>query len=304
MLSPLRPLLMAAIVTLIVPSLAAAQSFTIHSARFDAESRAIVVTGAGFRDGVRVVLNGAVAPVVSVSATEVRAAAEALSPGTYRVSLWRRGELRSFYVAVGGGSGEPGPAGPPGPTGATGLVGPAGVPGPAGPTGAPGPEGPQGPIGPQGPAGPAGPAGSSAGLTVVAANGVTFGTAVGLQVPGPASVLLQDRGLWLVASVDSNGLNSMGAYALYLDSACQGLPFLALAGSAPLHRPLLTLTVGDPVAYYAGNPLAIDVFHGLSPLGLPGHCAPTAGTGFDFPVLAGPLQTFDMTRFPTPFTVK
>lgn len=303
--SSLRYTCTALLVFLIVPGLAAAQTFTINSARLDTDRREVVVNGAGFREGVRVVLNGAARSVVSVTPTEVRAAAGELPPGTYRVSLWRRGELKSFYVAVGnlsGDGGERGPAGPQGPIGPAGPQGPAGA---SGARGAIGPAGPPGAMGPAGPQGPAGADGVPAGVTVVAANGATFGTTVGVPVSGPASVLLQDQGVWLVASVDSDGLNSMGAYALYLDSACLGMPFVTLGGSAPpLHRPLLTLSLGDPVAYYAGNPVTLQTFQGLSPLGLPGQCVPTAGTGFDFPMLAGPLHTFDMTRFPAPFTVK
>lgn len=309
--SSLRHTCTALLACLIAPGLASAQSFSINSARLDADRGQVVVAGAGFREGVRVVLNGAARAVVSVTPTEVRAEAGELAPGTYRVSLWRRGELRSFYVAVGsagGGGGERGPAGPAGPMGPAGPAGPpgaAGAPGAPGAMGPAGPTGAMGPAGPQGPAGPPGAAGVPAGVTVVAANGATFGTAVGVPVSGPASVLLQDQGVWLVASVDSDGLNSMGAYALYLDSACRGLPFVTLGGSAPpLHRPLLTLSLGDPVAYYAGDPVTLQTFHGLSPLGMPTQCVPTAGTGFDYPMLAGPQQTFDMTRFPRPFTVK
>lgn len=310
-----RQILAALLTCVLVPGLAAAQSFTIVSAHHDPDSREVVFYGSGFKAGARVVLNGKLLPTVSVKPTELRATVGDLAPGTYRaLVLGRFSDAKSFVVAVeGGGSGRgpAGPAGPAGPMGPMGPMGPAGLPGsagvagPMGPAGAPGAPGAPGATGPQGPAGPPGTAGAVPGVTVLAGNGATFGTVIGASVSGSASVVLQDQGVWLVASIDADGLNSMGAYALYLDGACRSTPYITLGGSAPpLHRPLLTLSIGDPVAYYAGNPVALQSFQSLSPLGQQDQCVPTAGTGFDYAMLAGPQQTFDMTRFPKPFTVK
>jgi hypothetical protein len=278
-----------------------AQSFSVLSARLDADAGEVVVGGDGFRSGTKVVLNGKLLNTVAVSDHQVRAKTPPLPPGTYRLLVWRRGETRSFVLAVGGGGGERGPAGPqgpPGPQGAPGAMGPAG---PAGPRGATGLTGPQGPAGPEGPPGPAG----GGGLNVVAANGNVFGALAGFPLGGPASVVLQHQGTWLMGTTDSTGLTSMSTYALYADGACATTPHLAMgAGTVPLLRLLQTVAIGDPVAYYAGDPIVVESFQSLSPLGQPQFCVPTPGTGWDTPMLAGPVRTFDMTPFPAPFTVK
>lgn len=321
----------ALLASLLVPGLALAQSLSISSAHHDPDRHEVVLYGSGFRPGTRVVVNGVLRETAAMTATEVHARVGDLAPGTYRVSVvGRYNELRSFVVAVeGGGAGGRGPAGPQGPAGAMGPAGPmgpaggqgpagpagpmgpagatgaTGAAGPAGPAGADGATGPQGPQGLQGPQGPAGSGGVTPGLTVVAGNGATFGTVVGVNLGGPASVILKDMGVWLAATVDVDGLNSMGSYALYLDGACATAPYVAVGGAAPpLHRPLVALAAGDPVAYYAGNPITMQTFQSLSPLGQPSQCLATAWAGYDYPMLAGPLTTFDMTRFPKPFTLK
>jgi hypothetical protein len=97
----------------------------------------------------------------------------------------------------------------------------------------------------------------------------------------------------------------MNTYALYADGACATTPHLPLgSGATPLLRVLQTVAVGDPVAYYPGDPVMIQAFQSLSVPGQPQVCVSTAGTGWDQPMLAGPQQTFDMSAYPAPFTVK
>ena len=57
-------------------------------------------------------------------------------------------------------------------------------------------------------------------------------------------------------------------------------------------------------SYYAGNPMETRAFLAVSPLGQPDQCQPAAGTGWDAPMLAGPLRTIDLTAFPAPFRVQ
>ena len=208
-----------------------------------------------------------------------------------------------------GPAGANGAAGLPGPAGPAGVAGPAGAMGPAGPTGAPGLTGPQGLPGAQGPQGlqgVAGPAGISVGLTVVASNGAALGMLLTLGMGGqPSVVALQDNGVWLVAPVNPEGIAPMSFPALYLDAACATTAYIPFdTNSTPLLRLLQTVNPGDPTAYYSGNPTGPQVFVAMSPLGQQTPCQTTTGTGWDQAVLAGPLQAFDLTRFPAPFRIQ
>lgn len=311
------------------------QSFAVSSTRLDPASGHMIIVGSGFKPGIDVTLNGARLPVVSVQSHEVRAELPMLLPGTYRVVLTpRRGPSERFVVTVGigGGSGESGPVGPqgppgpqgpmgpqglagaigprgpqglPGPAGANGAAGPAGPAGATGATGATGPDGPAGPAGPQGLQGVAGPAGAAGGLSVLAANGNTLGTLLSFSMGQPSLVALQDNGVWLVAPVNPDGVAPMSFYALYADAACSTAPFLPLdTNPAPLFRLLQTVNTGDATAYYAGNPAQVQSFLGLSVLGNLGQCQSTVGSGWDQPLLAGPLRTLDLLRFPAPYIVR
>ncbi len=73
---------------------------------------------------------------------------------------------------------------------------------------------------------------------------------------------------------------------------------------APFFRLLQSLEPGDATAYYTGNPIAQRTFVAMSPVGQPGGCMTTAGSGWDTPLLAGPLRTLDMRAFPAPFAVR
>ncbi len=222
-----------------------------------------------------------------------------------------------------GPAGVAGPAGPAGPAGAAGAIGPMGpqglqgAAGPAGATGAQGAAGPMGPMGPVGPVGatgaqgaqglqgPQGPAGAAGGLKVYAANGAAFGTLVNFVSGQPSVAAVQDQGVWLGAPVTVDGVAPMSYYALYTDDTCGTAPFAPLdANPAPFLRLLQTVNAGDTTAYYAGNPMAVDTFRSLSPLGHPEQCQPTANSGWDAPMLAGPLRTFDLKGFPAPFVIK
>ena len=368
-----------------------ADQFVLFSARHDAVARQVVLVGSGFRSDMRIGLNGAALPTVSVTSAEMRAALPNLEPGTYRLVINRRRApsqrfILTVYPASAGGGGVPGPAGPMGPmgpmglqgpagpqgtqglagltgaqgpagpagpagttgaAGATGAIGPvgpagaAGVAGPMGPTGLMGPMGPagavgpagaqgpagiagpagpvgatgaagpmglagaMGPAGPQGAQGPAGPAGSSVGTEVVAANGTTFGTIVSFQ-PGSATlVAVQSQGVWLVAAVNPDGISPSSYLALYADSACATAAYLPLdTNPAPFFRLLQTVAPGDATGYFAGNPMETRAFVAVSPLGHPDQCQAATGTGWDTPMLVGPLQTMNLTSFPAPFTVR
>lgn len=305
MCSWLRLTVCAVIAVVAVEGTASAQDFTILRARYDAELSQIVIGGSGFRPGSRVEVDGMRLDTVSVSPVEVRAAMPAPPPATYRVRVvGRRGVTRSFVLAVGGGS-EQGPAGPVGPAG---PAGPAGFPGPAGPTGPAGTTGPQGlvgPAGPSGPEGPPGPAGSPGGLAVIAANGETLGSVVGFTPGGPVHVVREQKGVWLYAFVTPQDVMPSAFPALYADANCQTPAYTPLdSNPAPFFRMLQIQNAGDPVAYFAGNPAAVQSFLAYSPLGRPDQCWTTAETAWSAPMLAGPVQTLDMSRYPAPFAVK
>jgi hypothetical protein len=149
--------------------------------------------------------------------------------------------------------------------------------------------------------GPAGPAG----LTVLAANGNTLGTLLAFNPGQPSMVAVQNQGIWLVAPVNPEGIAPMSFYALYADDACAGAPHLPFdTNPAPLFRLLQVVTSGDTTAYYAGSHALLQTFRSLSVLGRPDQCQSAAGSGWDQPLLAGPLRTFDLSPFPAPFAIK
>ncbi len=313
-----------------------ADQFVVFSARHDAAASQVVLVGSGFRSDMRIVLNGGALPNVKVTSVEMRAKLPALEPGTYRVVIdQRRGPSQRFVLTVmsPGGNGVPGPIGPmgpagprgpqglagltgaPGPAGAAGAPGamgpagaqgPAGVAGPVGATGAMGLAGPMGPAGPQGAQGPQGPAGTTpTGSQVVAANGAPLGTVLSFQ-PGSATLVgVLAQGVWLVAPTTPDGIQPTSYLALYGDPACASTPFVPLdTNPAPFYRLLQTSAAGDTTGYYAGNPMEFRAFVAVSPLGHPEQCQTAAGSGWDAPMLAGPLRTIDLAAFPAPFTIK
>ena len=291
----------AALALLAVSHPAAADQFTLSSARQDAASGELVVGGFGFRPGVRVVLGAVEIPVTSVTLREVRAKLPAVPPGSYRiiVSQGRGSVERRFIVSLGGGGTTQGPQGPPGPPGVAGPPGEPGAPGAAGPPGAPGP------MGPPGPQGGVGATGGSGGMSVVAANGTRLGTIVSFDIGQTALVALQDNETWLVVPVDAQGIVPTAFYALYADATCSGQAYVPMESNpAPLLRLLQTVVRGDATGYYAGDTAEVLTFAGYSTLGHPESCQPTAGTGWDAPMLAGPAHTVDLSDLRAPFTVR
>ncbi len=160
-------------------------------------------------------------------------------------------------------------------------------------------------MGPAGPQGAPGSAGVAPGTTVVAASGTTFGTVLSFQAGSSTLVARQDRGVWLVATVNPDGISPVSYLALYADAACATAPFLPLdTNPAPFFRLLQTLDPDDTTGYYAGNPIETRAFAATSPLGHPEQCQPAIGTGWDTPMLVGPLTAIDLTPFRAPFTIR
>jgi hypothetical protein len=311
-----------------------AQPVSVSGVRDEATEGQLVVVGRGFYGGMRVGIDAGTLtalPVISIKPAEIRVKRPALPPGNYQLYVAPpRGPVERFIVTLGGGSagggvpgppGPPGAAGPAGPTGPAGPAGPAGVAGPAGPagaTGATGPAGPAGPAGATGPAGPEGPAGpqgppgapgaaGGGGLEVVAANGVTLGTLVSFA-PGAMNLVARyDQGVWLAVPVANGTIMAVGSMlpALYTDQACTSTAYMPLdSNPAPLLRLLHRVFGTDTVAYFAGEPVAVQSYAGSSPPGRPDLCQPASVTGWDQPLLAGPLRTLDLTGLPEPYSVK
>ncbi|MGE0359160.1 MAG: hypothetical protein AB7H93_00190 [Vicinamibacterales bacterium] len=319
---------------------AAADVATISSVRHDAAGKKLLIRGSGFAKGAQVVLETTFLKVTALGRSEIAVDLPALAPGNYRLYVvQRRGPVARFIATLSapaggpGGPGVPGPPGPAGPMGPMGPMGPAGAPGaagpagPAGPAGAMGPVGPPGPVGPvgatgaagpMGPAGVAGPAGpqgvqgeqgpqgpaGSAGLPVVAANGNPFAVLVSFEPGGTTRVALQRGGVWLTAPMSHDGaLYAMSTNALFLTPDCSGQGYLPLdTNPAPLLRSLLY--PGGSTAYYAGAPAAVQSFVSMAALDGSLGCTATLNTGWDQPMLAGPLGTIDMQAFPGPFRIQ
>jgi hypothetical protein len=120
----------------------------------------------------------------------------------------------------------------------------------------------------------------------------------------PTMAALQDRGVWLVVPVNPDGIVPFSLFALYTDGACGSTPYLPLdSNPAPLFRMVQT-NPGDSTGYYPGNPTVDQVFAAYSPLGRPDLCQSTAAIGWTGPVLAGPLQTLDLSGFPAPYAAQ
>lgn len=153
--------------------------------------------------------------------------------------------------------------------------------------------------------GAAGPAGAPGGLLVVASNGNTLGTLLQFGAGQPSLVAVQAPGLWLVVNVNPDGIWPSSFPSFYADAACSSPPFLPHdANPVPFFRLLQSVTPADAAGYYAGDPPQWQAFLGMSELGRPGTCQPTAGTGWDQVMLSGPQQTFDLSSFPAPFTIR
>ncbi len=321
---------------------ASADVATISSVRHDVAGRKLLIHGSGFEKGAQVVLEATFLKVTALSRFDIAVEVPDLKPGNYRLYVvQRRGPVARFIATIAGpasgpgGPGVPGPPGPAGPMGPMGLqgpagaqgaagpagvmgpmglmglAGPAGAPGVAGPRGSAGPAGPQGLPGPQGapglrgdpgPQGPAGPGG----MTVLAGNGQPFGTLVGFTPGGTSFVALPLPDVRLFAPIDAAGIVPMAFDAFYLTDDCSGQAYLPLdTNPAPLFRMLQITAVGATVGYYAGNPAAVAQFPRQRTLGdATAPCVSTATTGWTAAMLAGPVQTLDLTGVPGPYRIQ
>ncbi len=293
--------LLVASALVVVPRVAAASNHvSVSSTRQDAATGHLVVSGSGFRAGVKVTLGGKWLNVVSVQDTQIRAELPQLPSGTYKLTVRNRySDTHSFVATLGleggDGGGSQGPAGP------TGPMGPMGPQGPAGATGATGAQGLQGV---QGATGATGAAGESTGTTVVASNGAVLGTLLQFSVDSPSKVALDHNGVALVVNVSPEGIPAMAFPALYADASCQSEPFVPSDfDPAPFLRLLQVARAGDTTAYYAGNPLVRQSFVAMSELGRPETCVP-ATNGWQDELLVGPQRSFDLSGHPAPFAVK
>jgi len=272
----------------------------------------LVIDGHGFRKDVDVSVNEVDLKVLSVTATEIRAALPSLAPGTYRLAIrqWRN-EVARFYVAVGGGGGSQGPQGPAGPMGPMGPVGPAGAMGPKGATGATGAQGLQGlkgDKGDKGDTGPAGPAGSGSGLSIMSAQGQRLGSVVGVTKfngSDPATVVRNENGVWLAIQVDSQNIVSGAFPILFKDASCSGQAYAmtenAVTSAPPVFRAMQKIEAS--VGFYAGDPVAPQDFVAYSFTRTPSaaDCYATAVQDGWSPASAGPLKTIDLTNLSGPF---
>ena len=285
----------------------AAESLSIESAHPITAWGLLVINGSGFKPGTNVSVNDVELKVLSIKANEILAALPPLAPGSYRLAVrhWRDDAAR-FIVTIGE-AGQPGPQGPAGPAGTS---GPAGAMGPAGPQGLQGLQGLQGPKGDKGDRGDPGPAGAGGGLTVVSAAGQPLGTVVGVTKfngSDPATVVRRDNGVWVAIQVDSVNLMFQAFPIFYLDAACTSQPYAMTendpSSPVPLFRSLQRIG-NDPMAFYAGDPVQVQSFQGVSMTRDPVVCQPTLHTGWDMPTPAGPLKTIDVTNLSGPFTVQ
>ena len=157
----LTPLLIAGAMAAVA---AAAQppDVVVASASANVNARLLTITGSGFGSSEPLVtVGGATLVLVHWSATAIEAILPDLTPGGYRVTVYRTDKTRigpsgAIDLAIG----LPGAAGPVGPKGSVGPQGPDGEPGPAGPQGTDGPPGESGPQGAQGAPGLPGAAGA------------------------------------------------------------------------------------------------------------------------------------------------
>jgi hypothetical protein len=296
---------------------AAAEQLSISSVHPDVASGVLVVDGTGFRPGAYVGLETYDLKVLSLTSHQIKTNLPAsIKPGSYRLNIrqWHNDDAR-FIVTIGGGGGAAGPQGAPGPMGPVGPMGPKGTNGtngPAGPQGFQGTQGPQGLQGPKGDQGPAGPAGanSPAGLQVIAHNGATLGSVVGVGgFNGPAVVARQDNGTWIAIAIDTAGVVPSSFPVFYTQSDCTGDAYALFESSpVPLIRSLQLMLPNDTTAYYPGDPATTMSFPTMlapdpaNPAQRKCVSAPASGWGGDQYV--GPLKTVDLTAFPAPFTIQ
>ena len=271
----------------------------------------LLIEGHGFKKDVDVSVNEVDLKVLSVSASEIRAALPSLAPGTYRIAIRQfRNEVARFYVTIGGGgTASQGPQGPQGPMG---PAGPAGAMGPRGPQGVQGNQGSQGLQGLKGDQGPAGPAGG--GLTVMSASGQGVGVVAGItkaaiagDMLDQAMVLRKDNGVWVAIQLDSQNILTGSFPIFYKDALCQTQAYAMAENNpnnpAPLVRALQRID-SEQVAFYPGDPIQSQLFEGVSYSRNPVVCQKAVDLGWDRLVPAGPLKTLDLTNLAGPFTVQ
>jgi hypothetical protein len=284
-------LALAVCATFFFASAVSAEDLAITSAHPDSSAKVLVIDGTGFRAGLDVGIDGRTLAILHVSEHEIRAALPVLSSGTYRLVLRQRFDLARFIVTIGG-------------AGASGVPGPAGSQGPAGTTGAAGATGAAGPMGPQGPQG--------TGLNVVAANGASLGMVVGLTKfsgDDPVMIARQDHGVWLTLAVNTDGVVTGSFPIFYTGDGCTGSAYAFLESNpAPLFRLVQRMLPDDTTAYFAGNPVGMLSFPAMQiedPVNAGTKtCVPTADYGWNGPLFVGPLQTIDLSQFPTPLTIQ
>jgi hypothetical protein len=295
------------VMTLMGTSVPAAADFlAIKAAKPNAG--VLLIEGHGFRKDVDVSVNEVDLKVLSVNASEIRAALPSLAPGTYRIAIrqWHN-EVARFYVTIGGGSASTS-QGPPGPAGPMGPMGPAG---PAGPRGLQGLAGPKGDKGDQGATGPAGPAGG--GMMVYSQpSGLAVGTVAGVTKftgSDPATVIRNESGVWVAIQVDSQNILSGAFPILYKDATCSGQAYAMsenpIGSAAPLFRSMQRID-SEPVGFYAGDPVATQSFVAYSYVRnpTPANCFATAQQDGWSPSPAGPLKTIDLSNLAGPYRVQ
>jgi hypothetical protein len=125
--------------------------------------------------------------------------------------------------------------------------------------------------------------------------------------PHPVLVARKENGTWVQFGVDDRGIVPLAFPALYEEAGCASPAYVVVETfPAPLFRTLQLNQRNDPTGYYAEGPVTVRSFKSMSPLGHPEResCASTADFGWDAPIPAGLLQTIDLTRFPTPYTIE
>jgi hypothetical protein len=121
----------------------------------------------------------------------------------------------------------------------------------------------------------------------------------------PLIVARKENDVWLQIAVDEQGIVPSAFYALYDDFSCGSAPYVPVeTNPAPAFRTLQLTARGETTGYYAANPLVMRAFNSMSPLGHPEQCDRTAGTGWDAPLLVGPVEKLDLSRFTLPFAVQ
>jgi len=241
--------------------LSSAQPLTVTSAHPDSPAGALVINGAGFRNGVVVELEGQALKITSIKSRQIVTSLPSLDPGTYRLVVRDWFQSARFTVAI-----EK--------TGGASDVTPA--------------------------------------LSVVASNGTTLGTLVGVTKlfgTDPAMAARQENGVWITLPVDSSGVQ-VGSYPIFYTAAdCTGDAYALLESTpAPLVRMVQRMTASDTTGYYAGNPTQQLSFPAMQieDFNNPGTkmCVSAPDYGWGGTLTVGPLQTIDLTQFPAPLTVK